>query len=329
VVALPVSRLVAQLKAAGDETRIRLLSLLQQGERTVKDLTAVLGQSQPRISRHLKILSDAGLVARAPEGSWVYYRLVEDGTGHSPAVAFLRGLDASDRTLARDNERLARLKALNRAAAEAYFTAHAERWHEIRSLHAPERQVEAAMLARAGERPFRAMLDVGTGAGRMLELFADRYERAVGVDLSPAMLAVARANLERAGIKHARVRLGDIMNLPMLGESFDFVVIHQVLHFLDEPGRAIAEAARTMAPGGRLLIVDFAPHELERLRAEQAHRRLGFGHAQMRQWIAAAGLSYEAAEDLAPGTESGLTVSIWSARRQRAAAGLRKSGARR
>jgi ArsR family transcriptional regulator len=172
------------------------------------------------------------------------------------------------------------------------------------------------------------MLDIGTGTGRMLELFAPRYERALGVDLSPAMLAVARANLERAGIAHARVRLGDIANLPVLRESFDLVTIHQVLHFLDDPGAAIAEAAGALAPGGRLLIIDFAPHSLEFLR-EQAHRRLGFARAQMNEWIAAAGLALEAADDLTPPAGSqGLTVTIWSARDGRAPGAAQAEAAR-
>jgi ArsR family transcriptional regulator len=313
----------------GDETRIRLLALIQRGERTVKELTEILGQSQPRISRHLKVLADAGLVSRTPEGSWVYYRLSDDETGRELALSILAGLDASDAKLVRDNERLAALKRRNQEDAERYFAETAGRWDEIRSLHVPERQVEAAILARAGEGPFRSMLDIGTGTGRMLELFAPRYERAVGVDLSPAMLAVARANLDRAGIEHARVRLGDVKSLPVLRDSFDLVVVHQVLHFLDEPGRALLEAASALAPGGRLLIVDFAPHDLEYLRQEQAHRRLGFSHAQMKQWVGAAGMRLEAVEDLAPDDlPGGLTVTVWSALDKRAAGTRRnKAGA--
>jgi ubiquinone/menaquinone biosynthesis C-methylase UbiE/DNA-binding HxlR family transcriptional regulator len=321
-----VDVLVSQLKAAGDETRIRLLALLRQGERTVKELTDILRQSQPRISRHLKVLAEAGLVARSPEGSWVYYRLADDEAGRTVAASILDGLDPADPKLARESERLAVLKRQNREAAERFFAEHAGRWDEIRSLHVPEREVEAAILARAGEGPFRAMLDVRTGTGRMLELFADRYERAVGIDTSPAMLAVARANLERAGIAHARVRLGDGTNLPVLRDSFDLVVIHQVLHFLDDPDRALAEAASALAPGGRLLVVDFAPHELEFLREAQAHRRLGFGHGQMRAWIGAAGLDVEGEEDLAPNAESGLTVTIWTARDRRGAHAEREAG---
>jgi ArsR family transcriptional regulator len=312
--------LLTQLKAAGDETRLRLLALLAQGERTVKELTDILGQSQPRISRHLKILAEAGLVARNPEGSWVYYRLADQESGRPVALGILEGADPDDPKLQRDRERLAGIQRQNRAAAEQYFAQHASNWDQIRSRHVPEKQVEAAVMARAGAGPFRAMLDIGTGTGRMLELFHDRYDRALGVDLSPAMLAVARANLERAGIAHARVRLGDCLNLPVVRDSFDLVVIHQVLHFFDDPGPAVAEAAKALAPGGRMLVVDFAPHELEFLRREQAHRRLGFSHLQMEQWAAAARLQIEATEDFAPQlAEGGLTVTIWSALDRRSA----------
>jgi len=318
--AFSVDHVVNQMKAAGDETRIRLLALLLRGERTVKELTEILGQSQPRISRHLKVLAEAGLVSRSPEGSWVYYRLSDEDADRAVALAIVTGLDPKDVRLKRDGERLVSLQELNRKAAERYFAEHAQSWDAIRSLHVPERQVEAAMLERAGAGPYRAMLDIGTGTGRMLELFAGRYERALGVDLSPAMLSVARANLERAAVENARVRLGDVLNLPVVRDGFDLVVIHQVLHFLEEPVQAIDEAAAALAAGGRLLIVDFAPHEHEALRDSHAHRRLGFSHAQMKKWIAAAGLRLEAADDMAPkaGT-SGLTVTIWSALDRRAA----------
>jgi ArsR family transcriptional regulator len=325
--AASIDTLVAGLKAAGDETRLRLLALLAEGERTVKELTEILGQSQPRVSRHLKVLAEAGLTARSPEGSWVYYRLADEETARSLVSAWLRALDAADPKLSRDRERLAAVKRQNRDAAERYFAAHATRWDEIRSLHVPEREVEAAILDCAGKGPFRSVLDIGTGTGRMLELFAGRYDRALGVDLSPAMLAVARANLERAGISNAHVRIGDVVNLPVMRESFDLVVIHQVLHFLDDPAWAIAEAAAALAPGGKLLIIDFAPHQLEFLRDEQAHRRLGFGRGQMNDWIAAAGLEVETAADLSPPAGSGgLTVTIWTARRRTDAGAARAGG---
>jgi ArsR family transcriptional regulator len=320
--AVALEERVAQLRAAGDETRIRLLALLAKGERTVKELTDILGQSQPRVSRHLKVLSEARLVARTPEGSWVYYRLADDAGGKPAALAVLDRLDADDPKLRRDNDRLEAVRQANREAAERYFADHAGEWDRIRSLHVPEKDVEAAILEAAGQGPFRAMLDVGTGTGRMIELFADRCERLLGIDLSQAMLAVARANLERAGIGHARVRVGECTNLPIVRESFDLVVIHQVLHFLDDPAAALAEARRALAPGGRLVVVDFAPHGHEFLRETQAHRRLGFAHGQILQWLAAAGLRTDAGHDLVPSNSDGLTVTLWSATDVRAAAAL-------
>jgi len=309
----------ARLKAAGDETRLRLMALLADGERTVKDMTDILGQSQPRISRHLKLLTESGLVERRPEGSWVYYSLADAADAEGLMRGVLAALGEEDLALRRDRERLAEVKARNQAAAGRYFAEHAEEWDRIRSLHIPEKEVEAAILAAAGPGPFRALLDIGTGTGRMLELFAERYERGLGVDLSQPMLAVARANLEGAGVSHARVRLGDTLNLPVPRDSYDFVIFHQVLHYLDEPARAVAEAARAVAPGGRLLIVDFAPHELEFLREAHAHRRLGFDHRQLRQWVEAAGLTLEATTDLKPGTgqAQGLTVTICVAQDRR------------
>ncbi len=292
-------------------------------------MTDILGQSQPRVSRHLKVLSEARLVARTPEGSWVYYRLADDAGGKPAALAVLDRLDADDPKLRRDNDRLEAVRQANREGAERYFAEHAGEWDRIRSLHVPEKDVEAAILEAAGQGPFRAMLDVGTGTGRMIELFADRCERLLGIDLSQAMLAVARANLERAGIGHARVRVGECTNLPIVRESFDLVVIHQVLHFLDDPAAALAEAARALAPGGRLVVVDFAPHGHEFLRETQAHRRLGFANGQILQWLAAAGLRTDAAHDLVPSNADGLTVTLWSATGVRAAGALHAADASR
>ncbi len=311
---LTTDQLVQCFKALGDPTRIRLVGLLAGGERTVKDLTDILAQSQPRISRHLRLLADAGLVERSREGAWVYYRLGGDAVRVSIARAAIAALDAGSTDLRRDTERLADVKERNRAAADAYFAEHAAEWDRIRALHVPESDVEAAMLAAAGPGPFRAMLDIGTGTGRMLELFADRYGRATGVDRSQPMLALARANLERSGHGHARVRAGDILSLAVPQAAFDLVVIHQVLHFIDAPEDAVSEAVRALAPGGRLVIADFAPHNLEFLRSDHAHRRFGFSHAQMRRWMVAAGLSGVVATNLKPagGSADPLTVTIWS-----------------
>jgi ArsR family transcriptional regulator len=321
---LAVDALLAALKAAGESTRLRILALLGQAELTVKDLTAILGQSQPRISRHLKLLAEAGLIDRHPEGAWVFYRLTDAGAARQLAAALFSHVDTGDAVLSRDRERLGAVKQDHAEVARAYFAENAADWDTIRALHVAEGSVESAILETIGDRQFDSLLDLGTGTGRLLELFAPLYARAIGVDASPAMLAVARANLDRAGLTNAQVRLGDIQHLPFGRNSFDVVTIHQVLHYLDEPERAIAEAARVLRPGGRLLIVDFAPHDLEFLREKHAHRRLGFARPAMRQWIEAPGLELESARDLSAG-KNRLTVTLWLARDKRIAiAGARE-----
>lgn len=316
---LSVDTLIAALKAAGETTRLRVLALLGQAELTVKDLTAILAQSQPRISRHLKLLTEAALVERHPEGAWAFYRLNDDGPAGRLAHDLFRLADAGDPVLSRDRERLAQIKHDQAEQAQQYFSANAHDWDAIRVLHVAEDDVERAMLSAIGDKHFDSYLDLGTGTGRLLEILEPFYRKAVGVDSSTAMLAVARANLDRAGLAHAQVRLGDIYNLPLARNAFDVVTIHQVLHFLDEPERAIAEAARVLCPGGRLMIVDFAPHALEFLRERHAHRRLGFGHEPMAQWIAAADLDLDKVVDLpaGDGTSDKLTVTLWLARDRR------------
>lgn len=321
---MTLDTLMAALRAAAEPTRLRLLALCAQGELTVTELTQIMGQSQPRVSRHLKLLCEAGLLERVPEGTWAFYR-VSDRLAGAPLVrSLVQLLPAEDATLARDAERLATAKRVRNEAAEAYFRDNAARWSEIRSLHVDEAQVEAAVLNLLGGGPLEDVLDIGTGTGRLLEVLAPRIRRGLGVDLSREMLAVARANLERAGIRHAQVRQADMYNLPLPAAGFDAAVIHQVLHYADEPQKVIAEAARVLKPGGRLVIVDFAPHDLEYLRAEQAHRRLGFTDAEVRQWCAAAGLTSEAPVSL-PGAK--LTVQIWSALKRPALVAAKEAAA--
>src|SRR5579872_4879899 len=279
--------LTAVLKAAGEATRLRILALLAETELTVSDLTEILRQSQPRLSRHLRLLAEAGLVERFREGAWAFFRLGEHGSTADIARTLIARLDAEDAVIARDRERLAAVRGARTAAAQAYFRRHAAEWDRIRKLHVADAAVEQAIADALGERPFRSLLDLGTGTGRMLELFGPKIERGLGLDLSLDMLLLARDRLERAGLKNCSVRQGDIYDLPLVNDSFDAVIIHQVLHFLDDGGRAIREAARVLRPGGRLMVIDFAPHELEFLREQHAHRRLGFASETVTQWMTA------------------------------------------
>jgi ubiquinone/menaquinone biosynthesis C-methylase UbiE len=306
--------LTATLKAASEATRLRILTLLAETELTVSDLTEILRQSQPRLSRHLRLLAEAGLVERFREGSWAFFRLGEHGSAADIARTLITRLDANDPIIARDRERLAAVRSARAAAAQTYFRGHAAEWDRIRKLHVADTAVEEAVRAALADKPIRALLDLGTGTGRMLELFAPEIERGIGLDLSLDMLALARERLDRAGLKHCNVRHGDIYDLALPRDSFDVVIIHQVLHFLDDSARAIREAARVLRPGGRLLVIDFAPHDLEFLREQHAHRRLGFAAEAVTQWLEAAGLDVMRQQTLPPGPEGKIAVSLWLAR---------------
>ena len=319
---------LAVLRAAGEATRLRILALLASGELNVKDLTQILGQSQPRISRHLKLMTEAGLIKRFREGSWVFFRLADSGAEAALAQAIVDNLDQTDLTLARDCSRATAVQKSRAEAAQAYFKAHAGEWDRIRTLHVAEQDVEAAMDEALGEGPFHLLVDLGTGTGRILELFAARAHRALGFDLNHAMLAYARMKLERAGLSLAQVRHGDLYNVPLPDGAADAVVLHQVLHFLDDPSAAVAEAARLLAPGGKLLVVDFAPHELEFLREQSAHRRLGFAKDQLGRLFETAGLKLERFRELSPEPSPGkLTVSLWLGQKPPATGRKKRLGA--
>lgn len=325
---LALPALLDVLWALDEETRLRIAALLKHGELTVSDLTDILGMSQPRVSRHLNLLAEAGVVDKHREGTWAFFDLVATGPIGQLVGDVLALTDSSDSVLAADLDRLTVVRGRRAAAAQEYFAGIAPRWDEERSLHASDAVVEEAILEAIGATPYSSLLDVGTGTGRMLRLLATSATRAVGFDSSHSMLAVARANLERAEIRGVDLRQGDIYSPPLANDSFDLIVVHQVLHFLDDPARAILEISRLLAPGGRLLIVDFAPHGLEFLRSDHAHLRLGFRADSVETWLEQAGLAVSPAHTIAPpvdGAETAagerLTVSLWLGRDRRCADG--------
>ena len=308
-----MEHLLAALRAVAEPTRLRLVVLCSRGELTVSELTQILGQSQPRVSRHLKLLCEAGLLDRFREGSWVFYRLSQSGAASALARQLVAACDEGDPTIALDLQRLGAIKRQRAELASAYFRENADQWHRIRALYVDEREVEAALVEIIASADPRDLLDIGTGTGRILEILAPRVERALGIDQSREMLSVARVNLARAGLENGSVRLGDMYQLAVPDSSFDAVVIHQVLHYADRPAAAIAEAARVLRPNGVLVLVDFAPHGLEFLRDEHAHRRLGFADAEVAEWCRAAGLDPTSPRHLAGDP---LTVVIWIAHRR-------------
>lgn len=308
----------AALRAAGDPSRLRALALLTRGELAVGELATALAQSQPRVSRHMKVLTEFGLAERAPEGAWVFYRLPPPG---APARALVEGVLAAiaqgDPQMRADLARLEAVRAARAAAAERYFESAADDWAHTRTRHIPDADIETALLDMAGPGPFEVLVDVGAGAGRMLALFAPFARRLEGFDLNRRMLAAARAALADQPDGKITLRLGDVYDPPLPPAKADLVVIHHVLHYLPDPGRAVARAVGLARPGGRVLIADFAPHALEELRERHAHRRLGFEDAEIETWMAEAGAVPAASRTIAPkpGEAGALTVKIWAGER--------------
>jgi len=309
------------LRALSEPTRLRIMRLLAHMELAVGELAQVLGQSQPRVSRHIRILCDAGLAERRKEGSWVFLRsaVSEQGTPSlGTAAARLLAL-AEDKDAAfasrcsEDRRHLAAIRAGREASAQAYFARHADEWDTLRQLHGADEPVEAALIEALDGSGLGALLDIGTGTGRMTELLADRSSHVTALDKSPEMLRIARARLQALPASKVDLVQGDFSALPFAEEAFDTVLFHQVLHFAQEPEAVLAEAARVLRPSGRIAIVDLAAHEREDLRERHAHARLGFSDEQMLALLSEAGLVPQAPVAL-PGNP--LTVKIWTAHRE-------------
>lgn len=312
--------LVGSLRAVAEPTRLRLVALLSRAELTVTEISQVIGQSQPRTSRHLRLLLDADILARSPEGAFVFYRVADGGDGAELVRRLADLFPADDPVIAADTAALERVRQARSQAAATYLSTHAEEWATVRALYVAEADVERGMLELiGGEGPIERLLDIGTGTGRILELMAPHSASSIGLDVSRDMLALARANLGEARLSRASVRQGDLHRPPFEAASFDVAIMHHVLHLLDDPAEAIVDAARLLRSGGRLLVADFAPHRLEFLRERHGHRHLGIADEEMRSWAADAGLVIETERTLrAPGQGAGerLTVRLWLLRAQ-------------
>jgi len=313
----PIADLLLALRAAGESTRLRILAALKQGELTVSELTQVLDQSQPRVSRHLKLLCDSGLLERYQEGAWVFHRISDQEGSREIARGLIDMIAPNDPELERDRQKLNQIREQKAELAARYFSQHADEWDSIRRRMVSDADIEQRMVELVRERPVDLFLDLGTGTGRILELFAPLARKGLGFDLSREMLNVARSNLENAGVTNCTVRRSDIHNISLNDHSADLITIHQVLHYCDNPQKVIAESARLLAPGGQLLIVDFLPHDLEFLRERHAHQRLGFPDDTIRNWQRQSGLENITLQTLKARTaeedDQQLTVGLWCA----------------
>lgn len=315
--------LLLALRAVGESTRLRIVAVLSRSELTVSELCKVLGQTQPRVSRHLRLLCEAGLLDRHAQGTSAFYRPARSGAGRELFDAVLPLVDDQHPGLQGDLRRLAAIRSERAEVAAAYFEAVAADWDRMRTRHVADSEVEAAMVSATSDLKVRQLIDVGTGTGRVLEVFADHIEQGVGLDLSQQMLDLARSRLDQLGHRHCSVRQGNAYDLGIDDGSADVAVLHHVLHFLDDPAASVAEAARTLRPGGRLLIVDFGPHADESMRTDYAHHWLGFADDEVAQWCTDVGLVDVAIEHLTlVDIEDGLTVTLWTAVQHRDAPAL-------
>jgi SAM-dependent methyltransferase len=307
------------LRAAGEPSRLRILAILDHGELTIGELTYVLRQSQPRVSRHVRLLADAGLLHRYPEGSWVFCRLERRGEVGTLLSQILQHVAGGAGVMQADLARLNDIRQERQSRASQYFTDNASNWSDVQALYVPETEIETRMVEHFPALAVECLLDLGTGTGRMLECFGARAEEAIGFDLNTQMLALARARISEAGLVNCQVRQGDIAALSVPSASADLVILHQVMHFLDNPELVMREAGRVLRTGGRLLIADFASHSKEWLRDEHAHRRLGFSNDEIAEWLELNDLALLHTEHMVnKSVRDGLEVVLWVAEKHRA-----------
>lgn len=307
-----MEKIAQTLKTLGHIERLRILALLSHGELTVSELVQILGLSQPRITQYINSLESAGIIERLKEGSWVFSRLRRGNSDVTALVATtLSSLPQDDPTIRSDLRRLEDVRAERAREAEAFFASVANDRGQLGDEYMPQSDIETLLRDIAGEGPFNLMVDLGTGTGRVLSVFADRVTRGSGIDNNVDMLKVARHNLAGDGLDHLTVRQGDLNRTPIETGVANLVTLHQVLHYLEHPSEAIAEAARLLGDEGLLLIVDFETHTLDTFRTDYAHRRLGFSDADIAAWGSTCGLMLDRVETISSEDKARPNVKIW------------------
>ena len=308
-----MDELLLALRAAAEPTRLRILALAARGAFNVSELVTILGQSQPRLSRHLRLLVEAGLLRRQQEGVFCWFALPEASTPSGDlARQLIRRLSDQEPVLEADRRLAAQALSERARIASDTFRQKGADWDEMTALGLPTAAVETALMSIAGQGPLGRVLDIGTGTGRVLELLGPRAEMGLGIDASAQMLALARSRLGQAGLAHCTVRRADMYRLPLPdggdGHGFDLTVLQMVLHHAEDPEAVLREAARVTRSGARIIVVDLAAHAPHALSETLAHRHRGFQEPRMRTMLQSVGLSVHGTVTI-PGS---LTTQLWS-----------------
>ena len=312
---MPMEQFASILKTLGHTGRLRILALLERGELTVTELVQILDLSQPRITQYISSLEAVGVIERLREGSWVFSRLKRGNSSAARLVAaIMEKLPRDAEIFKTDFEKLQKVKEARSEVADAFFAKVANNDKQLGNEYLPQKDIETALLSSLNAQSFDFMIDMGTGTGRMLELFAPQIKRGAGIDMSPEMLKVARHKLAADDFAHISVQQGELQATPFKDGTADLGTLHQVLHYLDDPAEAIAEAARVMSDKARLLIIDFASHDVEKFRDEYAHRRLGFSTHEIKDWADNVNLNLREVSRISH--EKYPTVVIWEAEKQ-------------
>ena len=276
---------VLYYKAQADVTRIRLLNLLLHHELNVNEIVMVMGMGQPRISRHLKILTDCGLLKSRRDGLWVFYSASKDGRGGNFNEFYYKFI-AGDSELNSDYAAMKGVLEEGSRERTRFFDSIASNWDDIKQSIFGDLNISSEILERIKQCDVAA--DLGCGTGELLPYMKQKAKRVIGVDKSPKMLEEAEHRLASNG-RGIELRIGEIEHLPMRDGEADTAVINMVLHHLPSPDAGIHEAGRVLKSGGSLIIVDLEKHQNEEMRKNYEHRWLGFTRKNIERWLGAGG----------------------------------------